>query len=350
MNRLTRQSMASGGLLAGHPRFEWVFIFGTLVAALVFGGVAAISPTWLIVAVLFDIWLFANPHVVATYARIGTRATDIKRHWFLIFLLPVIVFVGVVTTALAYEVAGLFTLYFIAQTYHITRQSYGIARALKRVESSPFCPDRLAEGLIYLFPVWGLLARCADAPQAFLGYPIQLPLVPAQAADMAGLVASACGVWWLQRQYRRVLAGESNWRHDGFVLSHVCVSLVAYIWIADITVGWLVVNVWHNLQYLFFVWLQNLRRDRQGKGSVSPEADLIALWKSAAKYGCLCLVLGAALYQAVDWAGMQLLWLGLPMVLIAHFTVNFHHYLADGVIWKRRYSVRSANHDEFAIH
>ena len=160
---------------------------------------------------------------------------------------------------------------------------------------------------------------------------------------MAGLVAIACGVWWLQRQYRRVLAGENNWRHDGFVLSHVCVSLVAYNWIADISVGWLVVNVWHNLQYLLFVWVQNLRRDRQAKGSISPTADFVALWKGAAKYACLCLLLGAALYQAVDWAGMQLIWLGLPTVLIAHFTVNFHHYLVDGVIWKRRYSAPLAN-------
>ena len=343
MSRLTPQDMAIGGLLAGYPRFEWVFIFGTLVLALVFGMVATISPTWLIAAVLVDIWLFANPHVVATYTRIGARVPDIKRHWFLIFFLPLVVFIGVVTTALAYEVAGLFTLYFVAQTYHITRQSYGIARAFKRVESNPFRPDRPAEALIYFFPVWGLFARCADAPQAFLGYPIQLPPIPAQAAEMAGLLAISCGVWWLQRQCRRVLAGEGNWRHDAFVLSHVCVSLTAYIWIDDISVGWLVVNVWHNLQYLLFVWVQNLRRDRQTKAGVSLEADFVALWKSAAKYGCLCLLLGAALYQVVDWAGMQLLWLGLPMVLVAHFTVNYHHYLVDGVIWKRRYSARPVN-------
>ena len=37
-----------------------------------------------------------------------------------------------------------------------------------------------------------------------------------------------------------------------------------------------------------------------------------------------------------EWLGARLLWLGLPTVLIVHFTLNFHHYLVDGVIWKRR--------------
>jgi hypothetical protein len=43
--------------------------------------------------------------------------------------LPPIVLVLVTMAALAYELGGLFTLYFIAQTYHVTRQSFGIARA-----------------------------------------------------------------------------------------------------------------------------------------------------------------------------------------------------------------------------
>ncbi|WP_051236246.1 hypothetical protein [Ottowia thiooxydans] len=326
--------------MIGVPRFDAVFIFGTLVVALVFGAVASISPGLLMAAVLVDIWLFANPHVVATYTRIGAGMADIKRHWFLIFFLPMIVCAGVVATALSYEVAGLFTLYFLAQTYHVTRQSFGIARAYRRIRLGPFYPDRLAEALVYLVPVWGLLSRCAGAPTAFLGYPIQLPFVPQLVADIAGFVTIVCGVWWLQRQCRAALAGEGNWQHDAFVLSHVCVSLVAYIWIADITVGWLVVNVWHNLQYLLFVWVQNTRRDRQTKGSLLPADDFVTVWKSAIKYGGLCLLFGAALYQAIDWMGMQLLWLGLPTVLIAHFTVNFHHYLVDGVIWKQRRSVQ----------
>lgn len=73
-----------------------------------------------------------------------------------------------------------------------------------------------------------------------------------------------------------------------------------------------------------------------GQPSLVAAITADGLWQKAAKYGGLCLAFGAVLYQAAQWAGAQLLWLGLPTVLIAHFTLNFHHYLVDGVIWKRR--------------
>lgn len=319
-----------GGLLPARPAFDALFVFGTLALALSFGAVASFSTAALVAVVWVDVWLFANPHVVATFTRIGAHASDVRRHWLLIFVVPVVVLTGVLVTALAGEVAGLFTLYFIAQTWHVTRQSYGIARTYRRTDPVGFQPDRLAEALVYLFPAWGLLARCAQAPEAFLGYPIHLPAVPPFVPDALGLLAIVCGAWWLLRQARAALAGQSCWRHDGFVASHVCVSLAAYLWIDDITVGWVVVNVWHNLQYLLFVWVQNVRRDERS------QAGLSELGRRAARYAGLCLLLGAMLYLVLDWAGTQLLWLGLPTVLIAHFTLNFHHYLVDGVIWKRR--------------
>lgn len=325
-----------GSLLASHPGLDWVFIFGPLTIALGLGAIASTSPAALVVVVLIDIWLFANPHLVATYTRIGARAADIRQNWFLIFCLPTIVLAGVVVTALAYEVAGLFTLYFITQTYHVTRQSFGISRAYRRAESSHVRPDRWAEGLVYLFPAWGLLGRCAEMPQAFLGYPIHLPAVSAQLVDVAGVATLAASLWWLQRQCRAALAGQSNWRHDSFVASHLLVSFIAYVWTPDITMGWLVVNIWHNLQYLLFVWVQNIRRDSALRGGPTARISVDGLRKKAFRYGCLCLAFGAALYQAAHWTGTQLLWLGLPTVLMAHFTLNFHHYLVDGVIWKRR--------------
>lgn len=317
------------GLLPAHPAFDAFFIFGVLALSLGFGAIASLSASTLIAIVWVDIWLFANPHVIATFTRIGACAADVRRHWFLIFVLPIVVLAGVLMTALAWDVAGLFTLYFIAQTWHVARQSFGIARAYKRVDPSSFHSDRLAEALVYMLPAWGLLARCAQASDAFLGYPIQLPSVSPVVAHAFGLTTVVCGAWWLQRRARAALARCFDWRHDGFVASHVCVSLAAYLWISDITVGWVIVNVWHNLQYLLFVWVQNVRRDGR------TQAGWPELGGRAARYAGVCLLSGAVLYQALDCIGTRLLWLGLPMVLVTHFVLNFHHYLVDGVIWRR---------------
>lgn len=323
--------------------FDACFIFGTLVLALVMGAFASLSSGMLLAVVFVDSWIFAKPHIIATYTRIACRQAEIKRHWFLIFLLPSIVLVTVTAVALAYEVAGLFTVYFVTQTYHVARQSFGIARSYKRIENRDSCPDRLSEVLIYLFPLWGLLNRCSEAHANFLGYPLTLPCVPPVVVGAVSLVTIFFSIWWILRQWRYAHAGQVNPRHAWFVASHFCVSLVAYVWISEITLGWVVVNTWHNIQYLFFVWLQNIRRERQWQAErvvdsvAAPEIlKLVAPWKGAVRYMLLCLIGGAVLYQGVDMLGRQFLWLGLPTVLIAHFTLNFHHYLVDGVIWRRR--------------
>ena len=165
MTALPHANAMRAGLLARHPGFDGLFIAGTLALALGMAAMASISPAMLLAIVLVDTWLFANPHVMATLTRIGASMADIRRHRFLIFGLPVIVLGGVVATVLAFEVAGLFTLYFCAQSYHVARQSFGIARAYRRLGMHPFRQDRLAEALIYLIAAWGLLARCAQAPE-----------------------------------------------------------------------------------------------------------------------------------------------------------------------------------------
>lgn len=331
------------GLLAGHAGFDRLFIWGVLAVALGLGALASVSPAWLLAVLWLDTWLFANPHLVATYTRLGAGEGAIRRHRFLIFVLPLLVLAAVVVTALAYEVPGLFTLYFVAQTYHVTRQSYGIARAYRRASGQAHVPDGLTQALIYGVPAWGLLMRCAQGPQTFLGLPIALPAVPMAWAQVAGLWLLACALMWLWRLARAVRAGRADWRHDGFVASHALVSLLAFVAVPDITLGWLVLNLWHNLQYLLFVWAQNLRRDRQRVGAVAPDKAWRGLLRHGARYAALCLVAGAAIFMLAEWLGARLLWLGLPTVLIVHFTLNFHHYLVDGVIWKRRRLATSAH-------
>lgn len=327
--------IATHGPFLYGPWFDRLFIFGTAGIALLLGALAMISPAMFVAVVLVDVWLFASPHVIATYTRIGFDKARVKKHWFLVFALPPIVLVLVTMVALAYELGGLFTLYFIAQTYHVTRQSFGISRAYRRADPQAAGPDRLSESLIYLFPLWGLMHRCAAAPDFFYGYPIYLPPVNAALADATGIVAILAGAWWAYRQIRLALAGRLNVGHSLFVASHLLVISVAYLWVTDITSGWLVVNIWHNLQYLLFVWLQNVRRNAQGPIDTQDLQRLVKPLKNAGKYLAVCLVLGAVMYQALSVAGQQLVWLGLPTVFILHFTVNFHHYLVDGVIWKR---------------
>ena len=184
-----------------------------------------------------------------------------------------------------------------------------------------------------MFLYGGYLHRSAQANGSFLGYPIWLPPVSRELPNSVGVAAVAGLLYWLWRLIKQADLTRGNGPFNGFVFSHLLVSLVAYIWISDITIGWLVVNVWHNIQYLIFVY-------RQGRVAINGDSSSRKPWleivKPAAAFFLICAIPGAIIYGMANSIGRSLLWLGFPTVLIAHFVLNFHHYLADGLIWKRR--------------
>jgi len=341
---------ASGSVANAEMRQEHWLIFGNLFAALSAGALASWSAPMMLAVLYINIWLLANPHLIATYTRISAIYSRIRLRWVLIVVAPLLILTALTIIALAYEAAGLLALYFVLQTFHVSRQSYGIARRHDRRPQVPY--GNLPYLLIYLFPAWGYLHRSAQAPQSFLGYPIWFPPVPQELAFAAGIAAIAGALFWVARLMYAKGEKPANEPFNSFVLSHLVISLVGYVWISDITVGWLVVNVWHNIQYLIFVYRQRrlgvvTENERKKSDSASSRRkSLVEVLKSPATFFLSCSIVGAALFVAADRVGESLLWLGLPTILIAHFVLNFHHYLADAVIWKRRRALREPSRNK----
>ena len=75
-------------------------------------------------------------------------------------------------------------------------------------------------------------------------------------------------------------AASQAWRegrlaavHTLYMLTHFTIFSVGYLLIEDITYGWLVINIWHNAQYILFVWMFNTRRFKDG---IDPEARFLS--------------------------------------------------------------------------
>lgn len=343
----TQAQPVSGNTSSAVVRQEHWFIFINLFAALSAGALASLSVPMMLAVLYIDIWLFANPHIVATYSRIHATSSSIRTHWVLIFVAPILIAIGLTIIALAYEATGLLALYFLLQTFHVTRQSYGIARRYDGRLKAPY--QRLPYFLIYIFPAWGYLHRSAQAPNSFLGYPIWLPPVSQELVSTIATVTIIGTLCWFARLWYYKGAEQANGLFNSFTLSHLLISVIGYIWIDDITLGWLVVNVWHNIQYLIFVYRQQHRDIKTSNAGFESEStptlrkSLIEILKRPTIFFLACSIFGALFYVIADKAGQNLLWLGFPTVLIAHLILNFHHYLADGFIWKRRRSDRSKN-------
>ena len=125
--------------------------------------------------------------------------------------------------------------------------------------------------------------------------------------------------------------------HALFVLSHVAITVVSYLAvIEDVTRGWLFINIWHNAQYLLFVWAMNARA---ASAAASTRAAVPLAPQPALAGPALCPDLPRRSRRRSTWrspAPGRSRWPALPCrcMLVCHMAVNFHHYLIDAVIWR----------------
>lgn len=306
-----------------------------LLLSVVLGGVAMLSNEAFLAVLTIDVWFIAYPHVASMYTRIAFDRASVKRYWFFLTALYPLVLVA---TALGTYWGGLVflnSLYFYWQTFHYSRQSYGISRAYLRssTTSGPMPSDHLTTFVVAVFPLWGFLHRASQQQNFFYSSALYSPPIPPSVATFAGAIAitSLC-VWVVARVRSGVFRDRLG--QSLFVLSHVGITTVSYVLIRDITAGWLFINVWHNAQYILFVWAFNARAFR---GGVDPQRRLLS-WLSqpsrVALYALVCMALATAIYGTLWLVTSQVTSSVLPVVMVAYLAFNFHHYIVDAYIWR----------------
>lgn len=318
-------------------RFDLNLILGTTALALASGAVVVAEPRLFAPVLMLDLWLLGQHHVVSTFTRLCFCREDLARHRFLVFQLPLIVFAVALAAGLGIGWWVLGTTYFYWQWFHYTRQSWGISQAYRRKAGGRAGENETATRLaFYLPPLWGILHRSWQAPDTFLGLEFRVLPVPGLLVDMVGGAALAALAWWVVLRIAAWRRGEAAPAHTLYVASHHLIFFVGYLAVADVTHGWLVLNVWHNAQYILFVWLQNNNRFRDG---IAPSArSLSTLCQSShiARYFAVCLGISTLAYLAIKVVDGAVGDIGLPLIVLIYQTINFHHYVVDGVIWRSR--------------
>lgn len=326
-------------------RFDRTLIMGAALLALATGALVTRQPQWFYTVLALNLWLLGYPHVIATFTRLTFDTDSFRTNKFLVLGLPWVVLTG--TIALAYFLGfwALATTYLYWQWFHYTRQSYGVMRFYYR-KSGPVtvADERLTTWSLYLLPLWGILYRSFQKSATFLGQEVRY--LPTHEYLVYGIGALAMGSlgYWLLRQFVAWRKRELPMALSLYMLSHFTIFFVAYIAIDDISVGWLVVNVWHNAQYILFVWLANVNRFESG---IDPRHPFLSTLSqpgplTAVRYFLVCLSISTLVYLGVSLALRADLFSSLPMAfIIVYQTINFHHYIVDGLIWtsKRRSTV-----------
>lgn len=347
---MSTSSVASSQTLATQagwlrsPAFD-LHLIGTVALVSLTAGVAATLRSDLFgIILILDLWLLGYHHVISTFTRLCFDRESFRQHRFLVVELPVIV---IATTIAAVYFLGAWVLpttYLYWQWFHYTRQSYGIERMYRRkAPAGTVVHDYLTTRALYLLPLFGILYRSWQQPATFLGMEVRYLPVSDVGLGIVGGLAAAAVVGWLVTSLVALIRGELAVAHFLYVLSHHVIFLTAYCLIDDITTGWLVLNVWHNIQYIMFVWWFNNQRFAD---QVDPDHQFLSTLsqrKHVVWYLALCVGIATLIYGGLAVvSGGYSLTDAVPLALVVSMVLNFHHYVVDGIIWKRRRSPRPA--------
>ncbi len=116
---------------------------------------------------------------------------------------------------------------------------------------------------------------------------------------------------------------------------------VGYLLICDINHGWLVLNIWHNCQYILTVWMFNNNRFKNqidiATGSSRTSASK-RTYSRTLRFVCSFRQFSTAhwLRDSTGFHPSLALVTTLPMFAVVYQAINFHHYVVDAMIWKVR--------------
>lgn len=338
MTVTTQTDQAYAGLpWIRNAQFDMGFIFGLFALSCITGMVIIWEPNLFYPILVIDLWFLGYHHVISTFTRICFDKESYKEHKFLVVGLLPIVIIGTLGVVWLFGIWTVVTIYFYWQWWHYTRQSWGISRAYRGKDRNALYEDGwLDQAIFYSIPVLGIVSRSAEQHPTFIGMELwSVPVAP-EVAQFSTYAAFGLIAYWLVARVRAALSGRLARVHTMYMLSHFGIFYLGYLATNDITLGWLMINIWHNAQYILFVWMYNNKRFSDG---IDPNARLLSYISQNGRmwlYMLTCVAITGVIYWGVlrtlDW----LFFAGLSATIVLYQIVNFHHYIVDSKIWKLR--------------
>lgn len=245
---------------------------------------------------LINIWVFSLPHTFSTFTRSDRRSS---RSVGLTMLLLSVFLVGIVAASNISGMVALYSFYFYWQQFHYGKQNLGVAlregRSLSQFLDKFFYLSVVALSLIGLF---------TGGAQSFFGYVLVSPIEHGLSkVSLFACITVLTTLYVLIRPKQRAHA-----------ISHSLIFSFSYLYCEHFVLGWLIMNVFHNLQYLKF--MKSFEKNKS-----------FILWPVG-----LTMVLYLLQFHVFN----GLILLSLPVGVGIMLAINFTHYTLDAYIWKQK--------------
>lgn len=322
------------------PSANWLYIAAIPTLAIISSLTAYLNPNLFYLILTLDLWLLGYHHVISTYTRLAFDLTSAKENWRLLIPLPLLVIAAVFLGYYFIGGALISSIYLYWQWYHYTRQSEGISKTYgMKHEDKNIVANSANRIAFYSIPTLSFIWMISRQDESFLGmsfWSFYLPKSIRLGILALILIITATWLIYLALQLKQ---NKISRFYFSYMLSHAFIYIFSYITIEPISVGWLAINIWHNTQYIFFVWLFNSKKYAKGIDSQHKLISYISQPHHLIIYLATCLLLTSIIYSGLQKITEYALeHYNLSLVLLLYSTINFHHYIVDSKIWKLRRS------------
>ena len=321
-----------------NPKFDVYFIFLIPMLGISLAILAQFYRTLYPYILTFDILFLSNHHVIATYLRITFDKKGFSENKTLLFVSPFLLAAAVMLILIAGYSWILFTIFIHWQWFHYGKQSEGINKSFSiKLKSQESGSPKFRKFIFFMTPVVTYLIMNSRSQRIFLNNKVYLLPVPETLATYLGIGASLLFLYWLVLQIEALKNGKLAPKHFCYILSHHVIYLFGYVAIKDITIGWIALSTWHNLQYISYVWHFNTNKFNQNPHSYNKFLGVIGNSKNVILY-----LIAGFLFSFLFYKGIVLasnFWVipdGPPLFFIANQIIIYHHYVADALLWKLR--------------
>lgn len=320
--------------LMRNPRFDVLFLGGTAAVGMICAAIVVLYPPSFVLLLAVNTWVLGYHHAISTFTRLCFGRSNRRRRALLLCALPVLMAACLLARAGGAEMSLFATAYLYLQWFHYMRQSWGVFRHYQRAEGSATSDTAayalLTQASFYAVPILGILERSYQNTGLFLT--MKIFLLPV--SEMM-IISTRIGVAILLGGYlfveiRNTIKQRELKISQLYFAIHCGIFFLSYVFVENIDFGWLCLTIWHNVQYIMFVWHMNNR----DAGRVSADArtwfEVISGARNWPFYMGLCLIISTSFYYS-----LRELMAILPIVAVVGFSINFHHYIADSIMWRR---------------
>ena len=247
---------------------------------------------------------------------------------------------------------AIMSVYTYIALWHLYRQHVGILKLydakLAKAEADPrvFATHgplyHALAGAVALPLVWTMQQPALPVTMGPTVFQLVHPVVPAWAVWLLGAAVAGAILQTGLRVAARV-KGSAGWPVPQLVLATVVAlayaGAFALVPARDMLLTVTLITVFHNIQYIGFVW--HYHRSRAAVVFPdTPPADALHRWAAEGRFGrYMAMAAAYALVLMVIFAC-----LGQTAALLLAFFHNTAHHLTDGYIWKRKYNPLVSTH------